>query len=127
MPTLYEQYAQALFETAQGAAKDEQRAAVDRLVAYLTERNELSLLAAIYERMVNLQHTKNAHDTVRIVSATPLDPKEQQAMRDAFPAPHHIFEESPHIIGGLVVQRDDEVYYASLHHALGGLNTAFGF
>lgn len=119
-----EQYAQALFETTRDATEDEQKKILDRFVKILDERNGRPLLKAIIDHTEQLHAQQNHVETVRIVTPHKIDSREEKELKKHFPAKHHVFENNPKLIGGLVVQKNDTVFYASLQNTLSELRTA---
>lgn len=125
MAALHIRYAQALFEITRGKSEAQQRVSVQRLVALLTKRNELTL-AALIEKHVNvLLNQERKHATIRVVSAASLDQRERKALKGAFAGARHTFEHNPKLLGGMVVQDGDILYHSSLRNALSELRRAF--
>lgn len=110
-------YAQALYELASSQTKSEQEQSVRVLMARLRAEGRLGIAEEIVERVKTLDLQAKQRDTVRVASAEPLSPAQQELIQKQFPGSNHVFTTDESLIAGIVVQKHNSVWYANLAKA----------
>jgi len=111
------QYAQALHELSSDKPESEQKQHSAALAAHLKKEGRLGIMPEIIEHVQNLQSNETKRNTVRVAAANKLSAAEQEALKKQFPALHYEFTHDETLLAGIVVQRNNSVWYANLAKA----------
>lgn len=117
-------YAQALYELASSQTEREQHQSVHALMARLKKEGRLGIAQEIMERVKTLNREARERDTVRVASAEALSAEQQEMIKKQFPSSNHVFTTDESLIAGIVIQKNNSVWYANLAKAVGQLRTS---
>ena len=116
MPYSAQQYAIALDELSQ-QQNEQQQTTLKNVVALLKKERTTALLPHIIKELAHLKEQRKKQQTIRVTTAHGLTEQEKNTIRQHFGKGTYSFTENPHCIAGVVVQKNNLVFYATLSRA----------
>lgn len=122
------QYAYAFLDLSRGRAFSEQAVMVERFLAFLIRQKETKKLPAILR---NLQRLTDKAEGVRRVQVTTSETFDEKSLKILTKKIQHILKSekliltlhtNPHIIGGVKLQTDTEIFDGTVRRRLGELS-----
>lgn len=121
MPYSALQYATALFELEQTQTKEQKEQTLQTLLKHLTHTQQQGLLQDIIEKLENLKKQSQHQQTVYVTTAQQIADNEKQRIQEMFGEARYVFKEDPDLITGIVIQKQNTVFYNTLKTTINGL------
>lgn len=121
MPYSALQYATALFELEQTQTKKQQEQTLQTLLKHLAHTQQQGLVRDIIEKLENLKKQSQHQQTIYVTTAQPITDKEKRRVQTMFGEARYIFKEDQDLIAGIVIQKQNTVFYNTLKTTINGL------
>ena len=121
MPYSALQYATALFELEQTQTKEQQEQTLQTLLKHLAHTQQQGLLQDIIAKLENLKKQSQHQQTIYVTTAQPITDNEKKRVQEMFGEAQYIFKEDQGLIAGIVIQKQNTVFYNTLKTTINGL------
>ena len=117
MPKTADQYASALYELSKDTTKEKQSDLVKLLIKTLKENKSLFLLPQIVKKLQAIIDKERERNLIRVSTPDKLTDEEKENIKLQFGEGEYIFEENDESIAGLIIQKNEKLFYSTLSKA----------
>ncbi len=117
MPNTPYQYAAAIYELSINKTEEQQNDLIKSLIKNLKENNILFSLPQIIKDIENIKKKESYKNKIRVSTTDKLTDEQKNDIRKQFGDGKYIFEENEKSIAGLIIQKNDILFYSTLSKA----------